>query len=70
MFNFDRITVQDLQGRHRPLEGLKAGEFDVMRRVQRAATGRGATRQAFESGELIKREFDAPQPAPASRASS
>ncbi|WP_138515470.1 extracellular solute-binding protein [Rhodoferax bucti] len=55
--NFDRITVKIYKDSTSRLEALKAGEFDLMRFFSAGDWARRVTGRKFDSGELIKAEF-------------
>ena len=55
--NFDRITVKIYKDGTARLEALKAGEFDLMRFFSAGDWARRVTGKRFDSGELVKREY-------------
>lgn len=55
--NFDRITVKIYKDSTARLEALKAGEFDLMRFFSAGDWARRVTGRKFDSGELVKGEF-------------
>ncbi len=55
--NFDRITVKIYKDNTARLEALKAGEFDLMRFFSAGDWARRVTGRRFDSGELVKGEF-------------
>lgn len=55
--NFDRITVKIYKDNTARLEALKAGEFDLMRFFSAGDWARRVTGKRFDSGELVKVEF-------------
>ena len=55
--NFDRITVKIYKDNTAKLEALKAGEFDLMRFFSAGDWARRVTGRKFDSGELVKAEF-------------
>ena len=55
--NFDRITVKIYKDNTARLEALKAGEFDLMRFFSAGDWARRVNGRKFESGELVKTEF-------------
>ncbi len=55
--NFDRITVKIYKDNTARLEALKAGEFDVMRFFSAGDWARRVTGKRFDTGELVKGEF-------------
>jgi len=55
--NFDRITVKIYKDNTARLEALKAGEFDLMRFFSAGDWARRVTGRKFDSGELVKVEF-------------
>lgn len=60
--NFDRITVRIYKDNTARLEALKAGEFDFMSFYSAGDWARRVTGRRFDSGELIKQEFQHQQP--------
>ena len=56
--NFDRITVKIYKDSTARLEALKAGEFDLMRFFSAGDWARRVTGRKFDSGELVKTEFE------------
>src|SRR6516225_8570723 len=58
MNNFDRITIKIYQDNTARLEALKAGEFDMMSFYSAGDWARRVTGKRFDSGELVKREFE------------
>jgi microcin C transport system substrate-binding protein len=56
--NFDRITIKIYQDNTARLEALKAGEFDMMSFYSAGDWARRVTGKRFDSGELVKREFE------------
>lgn len=57
MHNFDRITVKIYRDNTARLEALKAGEFDLMRFFSAGDWARRVKGRRFDSGELVKGEF-------------
>lgn len=55
--NFDRITVKIYKDGTARLEALKAGEFDLMRFFSAGDWTRRVNGKRFDSGELVKREY-------------
>jgi len=55
--NFDRITVKIYRDNTARLEALKAGEFDLMRFFSAGDWARRVTGRKFNTGELVKAEF-------------
>lgn len=55
--NFDRILVKIYKDNTARLEALKAGEFDLMRFFSAGDWARRVNGRKFDSGELIKTEF-------------
>lgn len=55
--NFDRITVKIYKDNTARLEALKAGEFDLMRFFSAGDWARRVNGRKFDSGELVKGEF-------------
>ncbi|MBC5783530.1 ABC transporter substrate-binding protein [Ramlibacter sp. USB13] len=55
--NFDRITVKIYKDATARLEALKAGEFDMMRFFSAGDWARRVNGRKFNSGELVKGEF-------------
>ena len=55
--NFDRITVKIYKDATARLEALKAGEFDLMRFFSAGDWARRVNGKRFNTGELIKGEF-------------
>jgi len=55
--NFDRITVKIYKDGTARLEALKAGEFDLMRFFSAGDWARRVNGKRFDSGELVKREY-------------
>lgn len=55
--NFDRITVKIYKDNTARLEGLKAAEFDLMRFFSAGDWARRVQGKRFDSGELVKGEF-------------
>ncbi len=60
--NFDRITVRIYKDNTARLEALKAGEFDFMSFYSAGDWARRVTGRRFDSGELVKREFEHQMP--------
>lgn len=58
MFNFDRITVRIYKDHTVRLEGFKAGEFDFMQEFSAGNWAKLYTGRRFDSGEVVKREFE------------
>ena len=56
--NFDRITIKIYKDGTARLEALKAGEFDLMRINSAGDWARRLTGKRFNSGELVKGEFE------------
>jgi microcin C transport system substrate-binding protein len=55
--NFDRITVNIYKDGTARLEALKAGEFDLMRFFSAGDWARRVNGKRFDTGELVKREY-------------
>ena len=55
--NFDRIQVKIYQDNTARLEALKAGEFDLMRFFSAGDWARRVNGKRFNTGELVKAEF-------------
>ncbi len=55
--NFDRITVKIYKDNTAKLEALKAGEFDLMRFFSAGDWARRVKGRKFDTGELVKAEF-------------
>ncbi|MDD2879207.1 MAG: extracellular solute-binding protein [Rhodoferax sp.] len=55
--NFDRITVKIYKDATARLEALKAGEFDLMRFFSAGDWARRVNGKKFDTGELVKREY-------------
>ena len=55
--NFDRITVKIYKDSTARLEALKAGEFDLMRFFSAGDWARRVSGKRFDTGELVKGEF-------------
>ena len=55
--NFDRITVKIYKDSTARLEALKAGEFDLMRFFSAGDWARRVSGKRFDSGKLVKGEF-------------
>ena len=55
--NFDRINVKIYKDATARLEALKAGEFDLMRFFSAGDWARRVTGKKFNTGELVKGEF-------------
>jgi microcin C transport system substrate-binding protein len=55
--NFDRVLVKIYKDNTARLEALKAGEFDLMRFFSAGDWARRVTGRKFDSGELVKAEF-------------
>ena len=55
--NFDRITVKIYRDATARLEALKAGEFDLMRFFSAGDWARRVNGKKFNTGELVKGEF-------------
>ena len=55
--NFDRILVKIYRGNTARLEALKAGEFDLMAFYSAGDWARRVNGKRFDSGELVKGEF-------------
>ncbi|MDD5030316.1 MAG: extracellular solute-binding protein [Rhodoferax sp.] len=55
--NFDRITVKIYKDGTARLEALKAGEFDLMRFFSAGDWARRVNGKRFDTGELVKREY-------------
>jgi len=60
--NFDRITVKIYKDNTARLEALKAGEFDMMSFYSAGDWARRVNGKRFDTGELIKREFQHKRP--------
>ena len=56
--NFERITVKIYQDSTARLEALKAGEFDLMRFFSAGDWARRVNGRKFNTGELVKGEFE------------
>jgi microcin C transport system substrate-binding protein len=63
MANFDRVTVKIYRDNTARLEALKAGEFDLMRFFSAGDWARRVKGKRFDSGELVKGEFEHRLPA-------
>ncbi len=63
MANFDRVTVKIYKDNTARLEALKAGEFDLMRFFSAGDWARRVKGKRFDSGELVKVEFEHRLPA-------
>lgn len=61
-YNFDRITVKIYKDSTARLEALKAAEFDMMSFYSAGDWARRVTGKRFDSGELVKQEFQHRQP--------
>ncbi len=61
--NFDRITVKIYKDNTARLEALKAGEFDLMSFYSAGDWARRVNGRRFDTGELVKREFEHKKPA-------
>ena len=55
--NFERITVKIYKDNTARLEALKAGEFDLMRFFSAGDWARRVNGKRFDTGELVKREY-------------
>ncbi len=55
--NFDRISVKIYKDNTAKLEALKAGEFDLMRFFSAGDWARRVNGKRFDTGELVKTEF-------------
>ncbi len=55
--NFERITVKIYKDNTAKLEALKAGEFDLMRFFSAGDWARRVNGRKFDTGELVKAEF-------------
>jgi microcin C transport system substrate-binding protein len=55
--NFNRITIKIYKDNVARLEGLKAGEYDFMQFYSAADWARRAKGKRFDSGDLVKGEF-------------
>ena len=55
--NFDRVLVKIYRDNTARLEALKAGEFDLMRFFSAGDWARRVNGKRFDSGELVKAEF-------------
>ncbi|KKW67844.1 peptide ABC transporter substrate-binding protein [Lampropedia cohaerens] len=55
--NFERITIRIYQDHTARLEALKAGEFDAMQFFSAGDWARRVRGRRFDSGELVKAEF-------------
>lgn len=62
MNNFERITVNIYRDNTAQLEGLKAGEFDLMQFYSANDWARRLTGPRFQRGELIKQAFEHRRP--------
>ena len=58
MANFERITIKIYKDGTARLEALKAGEFDLMRINSAGDWARRLTGRRFDSGELVKGQFE------------
>jgi microcin C transport system substrate-binding protein len=58
MYNFDHITFKYYKDREISLEALKSGEFDFMAVYNSKAWAREYVGPQFDSGKLIKTEFE------------
>lgn len=56
--NFDRVTVKIYKDNTARLEAVKAGEFDLMRFFSAGDWARRVNGKRFDSGELVKAEFN------------
>ncbi|WP_313296478.1 extracellular solute-binding protein [Diaphorobacter sp.] len=56
--NFDRVMVKIYKDNTARLEALKAGEFDLMRFFSAGDWARRVNGKKFDSGELVKGEFE------------
>lgn len=56
--NFDRVTVKIYKDNTAKLEAVKAGEFDLMRFFSAGDWARRVNGKRFDSGELVKAEFN------------
>lgn len=56
--NFDRISVKIYKDNTAKLEALKAGEFDLMRFFSAGDWARRVNGKRFDTGELVKTEFE------------
>ncbi len=56
--NFDRIAVKIYKDNTARLEGLKAAEFDLMRFFSAGDWARRVNGKRFDSGELVRGEFE------------
>ncbi len=56
-YNFDRIEVKIYKDNTAKLEALKAGEFDLMRFFSAGDWARRVNGKKFDTGELVKGEF-------------
>lgn len=57
LFNFDRITFKIYKDNTAQLEAFKAGEFDYIQAFIAREWARAYTGKDFDSGKLIKKEF-------------
>ncbi|THU01013.1 ABC transporter substrate-binding protein [Lampropedia puyangensis] len=62
-YNFDRVTIRLYQDATARLEALKAGEFDAMQFFSAGDWARRTKGRKFDSGELVKAEFEHHNPA-------
>jgi len=63
MANFDQVTVKIYKDNTARLEALKAGEFDLMRFFSAGDWARRVKGKRFDSGELVRGEFEHRLPA-------
>ena len=61
--NFEQITVKIYRDSTARLEALKAGEFDMMTFYSAGDWARRVNGRKFDSGELVKKNFEHKQPA-------
>jgi microcin C transport system substrate-binding protein len=58
MYNFDHVTFKYYKDREISLEALKSGEFDFMAVYNSKAWAREYVGPQFDSGKLVKAEFE------------
>jgi len=58
MYNFDRVTYKIYKDNTAQTEGFKAGEFDYLRTFSAREWARTYVGKKFDSGELIKAEWE------------
>lgn len=57
-YNFDKVTVRIYKDGTAKLEAFKAGEFDFMQEFSAGNWARQYRGKRFDSGEIVKREFE------------